>query len=140
MDRRRLGLGNALLWWTWGGALRSMLREMRFFFETRRQVRMQMLRFADLRWHVASIFDDAITASADQAAFGEAQTIFGNLSDELIAFGESKSLATFVIRRLGMDAIAAGHRLGLIADEFGARNEDRAANYRIVARLLRFRI
>ena len=59
------------------------------FLRNRRQVKTQMLRFADLKWHVASIFDDASIAVADRAAFGEAQTIFGNLSDELIAFGQS---------------------------------------------------
>ena len=115
-----------------------MLRQMRSFFEIRRQVKAQMLRFADLKWHVASIFDDEAIALADRAAFAEAQTIFGNLSDELIAFGQSRSVTASLVRCAGMDPTAAGRSLATLADELGARNEDRDANYHAVSRLLRF--
>ena len=117
-----------------------MLRQMRRFFEIRRQVKTQMLRFADLKWHVASIFDDEAIAVADRAAFAEAQTIFGNLSDELIAFGQSRSVTASLVRWSGMDPTAAGRSLATLADELGARNEDRDANYHVVSRLLRFQI
>jgi len=99
-----------------------------------------MSRFADIKWHVTSTFDDLQTGRVDQASFGEAQTIFGNLSDELIGFGQSHWIATFFIRRLGMDPVAAGRHLGTLADELGARNEDRDANYHAVGRVLRFQI
>jgi hypothetical protein len=39
-----------------------------------------------------------------------------------------------------MDPSTAGRRLATLADELGARNEDRDANYYAVARLLRFKI
>jgi hypothetical protein len=117
-----------------------MLRQMRSFFEIRRRVKTQMLRFADLKWRVASIFDDEPIAVADRAAFAEAQTIFGDLSDELIAFGQSRTLAASLVTCSGMDPTAAGRSLATLADDLGARNEDRDANYHAVSRLLRFQI
>jgi hypothetical protein len=113
---------------------------MRRFFDLRRQVKVQLSRFEDLKWRFSSIFNDNGTgeAAADQAAFSEAQTILDGLSNDLIAFGQSKRLATYLIRRLGIDPINAGRRLAVLADELGARNEDRDANYHAVARALKF--
>jgi hypothetical protein len=117
-----------------------MLRQIRNFLGIRRQVKAQMQRFADLKWHVTSIFDDEPIATADRAAFGEAQTVFGNLSDELIAFGQSGSLAASLVKCADIDPTAAGRCLATLADDFGTRNEDRDANYHAVSRLLRFQI
>lgn len=115
---------------------------MRRFFDLRRRVKAQMSRFGDLKWRDSSIFDrnGAGDGAADQAAFSAAQTIFGDLSDDLIAFGQSKPLAACLIRRLGIDPINAGRRLAVLADELGTRNENCDANYHAVARALKFQM
>jgi len=115
---------------------------MRRFFDLRRQVKLQMLRFEHLKWRVSSLLDDtgAGDGTADQTAFSEAQTILGALADDLITFGQSKRLAAYLISRLGIDPINAGCRLAVLADELGTRNEDRDANYHAVARALKFQV
>jgi hypothetical protein len=101
-----------------------------------------MLRFKELEWHGASIFDEGgtigETARQDQAAFRDAQTVFSELSDQLIGFGEPGRPTTFIIRRLGIDPVLAGRYLANLADELGTANENRDANYRAVARALKF--
>jgi len=114
-------------------------RPMRDFFDLREGVRGQLLRFEGLKWRVSSIFDDARGEGiVDQAAFGEAQTIFGDQSDQLIAFARSNWIAAFFIRCWGVDPDSAGRHLAVLADELGALNEDRDVNYDRVARALKF--
>jgi hypothetical protein len=100
-----------------------------------------MLRFKDLRWHVASIFDEdgvvSETARQDRAAFREAQTVFSELSERLMGFGDLGRPTTFIIRRLGINPVLAGRYMANLADELGTANENRAANYRAVTRALK---
>ena len=117
----------------------SLWSPMRRFFDLRAQVKMHMARFERLEWHVVSVADDAFgKAKTDQAAFVEAQTVFGELSEKLIAFGQSERPAAYLIKCLGIDPVRAGRRLAVLADEIGNLNEDREANYHAVARLLKF--
>jgi hypothetical protein len=117
----------------------SIWSPVRKFFDLRAQVKMHMARFECLEWHAVSVIDDASgRAKTDQADFDEAQSIFGELSEKLIAFGQSERPAAYLIKCLGIDPVRAGRRLAVLADEIGNRNEDRAANYHAVARLLKF--
>jgi hypothetical protein len=108
------------------------------FFYLRRQVKLQMSRFREIEWHVASIFDNPVVGLADQAQFNEAQTVLGDLSEQLVMFAQRNRVATFVLNRLGIDSFNAGRLLAEVADRLGTRNEDRDVNYRAVARLLKF--
>lgn len=117
--------------------MRKVLRPLQHFFYMRCQVRRQMSRFRHIKWHVSSIFEDIAIGTADQAEFNEAQTILGDLSEQLIAFAKAHPLATFLLRRMGIDPFHAGRRLANLADELGSRNEDRDANFHAVTRLLK---
>jgi hypothetical protein len=129
-----LALG-ALGWFT----LEFVGRPVRGFFDLRRQVRTQMLRFENLNWPEYAFGDPPYgTETKEQAQFRKAQTILCDLSDELISFGQSEWLAAYFVRGLGFDPIRAGIRLAVLAEELGTLHEDRAANYRAVERLLKF--
>jgi hypothetical protein len=127
-------LGGAVLAWV---GLDYMWDPMRSFFELRRQVKLQMSRYQNLKWHVRSIFDDIPTGKADQAVFGEAYTALGNLADDLVKFPQANRLAALLLHLMGIDPAHAGRSLANLADELGSRNEDRDRNYREVAQLLK---
>ncbi len=125
----------AVLGWI---TLDNIWRPMRSFFELRRQVKLQMSRYQNLKWHVTSIFDDIPAGKADQVVFGEAYTVLGNLADDLVTFAKADRLAAFLLQLMGIDPARAGRSLANLADELGSHNEDRDRNYREVARLLKF--
>jgi hypothetical protein len=111
-------------------------RPVRGFYDLRRKIKTQMLRFENLQ---PSLRDDGIAGETPtQAAFRKARTTLADLSDELISFGQSEWLAAYFVRRLGFDPVTAGRRLAVLAEELGTLHEDRAANYRAVDKALRF--
>jgi len=108
-------------------------RPVRGFFDLRRQIRTQMLRFEDLAESII-----VLEFTSGPSPLREARKALSDLSDELISFGQSEWFAAYFVRRLGFDPIAAGRRLGVVAEELGTVYEDRAANYRAVDRALKF--
>lgn len=132
-------IGNALgaivlgaLGWV---ALEFPGRPVRGFFDLRRQVKTQMLRFEQVA--LPLLFDDYATGQ-QQTALTKARSTFSNLSDELIAFGQSEWLAAYFVKRLGFDPIIAGRRLAVAVEELCTVHEDREANYRAIDRALKF--
>jgi hypothetical protein len=112
-------------------------RPVRGFYDLRRKIKTQMLRFENFQ---PSLYDVDIygVETPPQAAFRKARTILSDLSDDLISFGQSEWLAAYFVRRLGFDPVTAGLRLAVLAEELGTVHEDRAANYRAVDKALRF--
>jgi hypothetical protein len=112
-------------------------RPVRGFFDLRRKVKTLMLRFADLTFPSPPsdkrpvgrrVTDDILNARA----------ALGDLSDELISFGQSEWLAAYFVRRLGFHPITAGRHLAALADELGTEYENRGVNHRSVYRALKF--
>jgi hypothetical protein len=103
-------------------------RPVRNFFDLRRQVKAQMLIYYAAP---SNFFEESSLAF-------EGQLALGNLSAELIAFGQSEWLAALFVKCLGFNAIMAGTRLATLADELGKLTENREENYKAVDKALRF--
>src|SRR5258708_36216917 len=91
-------------------------RPVRGFFDLRRKIRTQMLRFEDLAPWIDDDFPYVYgRESPSQATFRKASTTLSDLSDDLISFGQSEWLGAYFVRRVGFDPIAAGRCLKVVA-------------------------
>jgi hypothetical protein len=112
-------------------------RPVRDFFDLRRRVRTQMLRFDAMP---VLPDDDGLFSSGTHSAAHKMQATLHDLSDELISFGQSEWLAAKFVRRLGFHPIVAGQNLATLAIEYGTVIEDRSANCRAVLKALKYPI
>jgi hypothetical protein len=112
-------------------------RPVREFFDLRRKFKTQMLRFGDLTLPPLPL-DKRLVRPRVTDDLRNARVALGDLSDEMISFGQSEWLAAYFVRRLGFHPITAGRRLAVLAEELGTDLESRDANYRAVCRALKF--
>jgi hypothetical protein len=91
-------------------------RPIRGFFDLRRQVRTHMLRLA--RLGLKHDINPALSADLLTAEINKTKEALLNLADELEAFGQSEWVAAYFVRKLGMDAVAAGFSLILLVRHF----------------------
>ena len=110
-------------------ALEFFGRPIRDFFDLRRRVRTEMLKF-ELLWNADDIVAH-VTSYKEQDNLRE-------LSAELISFGQSEWLAAKVLTSFGFNPVLAGQRLSRFAVEYGPATEDRSASYRAVLEALKY--
>jgi hypothetical protein len=118
-------------------ALEFIGRPVRDFFDLRRRVRTEMLKFEHVslpaEWN-----EDAIISQRPPLTALKNQDGLRDLSAELIAFGQSEWLAVKILGRYGFDPVVAGQQLFLLASEAGTAAGGRSASYRAVLEALRF--
>jgi hypothetical protein len=115
----------AIGWFT----LEFFARPMRDFFDLRRRVRREMLKF-EMVWNA----DDIIA----QVTSYKEQDNLRELSAELISFGQSEWLAAKALTSFGFNPVLAGQQLSTFAVVYGPATEDRSASYRSVLEALKF--
>jgi hypothetical protein len=112
-------------------------RPVRDFFDLRRRVRTEMLKFE----HVSLPTDwseDAILSQRPPVTARKNENSLRDLSAELISFGQSEWLAAKILGRYGFDPVLAGQQLFMLASEAGSAAGGRSASYRAVLEALRF--
>jgi hypothetical protein len=118
-------------------ALEFLGRPIQEFFDLRRRIRTEMLKFERVSLPMHGNEDDIISRRPPITAVRN-QDSLRELSAELISFGQSEWLAAKVLARYGFDPVLAGQQLSTLASEAGTTADGRSASYRAVLEALKF--
>jgi hypothetical protein len=120
-------------------------RPVRQFFELRREIRTEMLRFAHVsapnpaaRFLPSWSGDDFdFDATLDEAR--TASELFRQMGARMMAFGETEWLAAKIVRAFGFEPVVAGYTLIKLSADLITYGSDRAPHRAALAKALRFK-
>lgn len=102
------------------GATEFVARPLRRFFDLRSEIRRKMIQYANVLTvrEIEFMFDDPLLddGAKERARLAEAVLMFRDLHSQMMAFGQTETLAAWAVKRLGFNPNEGGRGLIRLSD------------------------